>query len=224
MREPLLSDASTTSTPLVRPLIILFLWGKFAASGGVPMGNSDTTAPFDIISWYNFLFSGGYATSIPLPNTAIVLPLPAIAPLCAAESIPLAIPLTIVTPSPAISLDIFSAAAMPYGVGSLVPTIAMALSSSLHNVPFTYKYGGGSGIENRALGKSVCLRVKNVTPCFSIRLISFSTQPHSLNPFMAWLSFLPIPGVCSSLLSAVSKTALGSLNSSMSALQVILPI
>ena len=43
--EPLASAASTTSTPRASPLIRRLRRGKLAASGGVPSGNSDTSAP-----------------------------------------------------------------------------------------------------------------------------------------------------------------------------------
>ena len=42
---PLLMGASTTSTPNERPLMILFLRGKFCGLGGLFGGSSDTTSP-----------------------------------------------------------------------------------------------------------------------------------------------------------------------------------
>src|ERR1039458_6182391 len=63
-------------------------------------------------------------TSAPQPSTATVSPPIASAPLCAAESIPRAMPLTIVSPAWARSLESRSATAKPYGVGRRVPTTA----------------------------------------------------------------------------------------------------
>jgi len=57
---PLLVAASTTNTPSLKPLIILFLSGKFNFSGLVPIIYSERiTPPFLIISWKILLFSGG---------------------------------------------------------------------------------------------------------------------------------------------------------------------
>jgi len=49
MREPLCFVASTTTTPLLKPLMIRFLMGKFLGSGGLPIGNSVITTPFSVI-------------------------------------------------------------------------------------------------------------------------------------------------------------------------------
>ena len=47
MRVPLYSAASTTSTPIDIPLMILFRIGKFCGAANVPIGNSETRAPPD---------------------------------------------------------------------------------------------------------------------------------------------------------------------------------
>ena len=61
----------------------------------VPPSYSVITAPPEfIISFKSSIFSLGYICLKPLPSTAIVFPFPIIVPICAALSIPFAIPLT----------------------------------------------------------------------------------------------------------------------------------
>ena len=48
--DPLLSAASTTTTPSARPLIMRFLDGKLPGDGGAPGGNSVRSAPVRAIS------------------------------------------------------------------------------------------------------------------------------------------------------------------------------
>ena len=75
INEPLLPFASTTITPLLRPLIIRFRAGKCLADGGVPGGYSDTSKPlFCKIRSNNFVFSRGYTISNPQPMTTIPYP------------------------------------------------------------------------------------------------------------------------------------------------------
>lgn len=95
---PLLSPASITTVPWARPLIILFLFGKFPAFGFVPRENSEIIVPFSSIFSAKTLFSGGYKTSTPLHKTAIVLPLESTVFLWDIESMPRAKPLTMVIP------------------------------------------------------------------------------------------------------------------------------
>ena len=64
--------------------------------------------------------------STPQPSTATVSPPAASAPLCAAVSMPRAMPLTIVRPACARSAESRSATARPYGVGRRVPTTPSA--------------------------------------------------------------------------------------------------
>ena len=80
-------------TPLLNPLIILFLLGKLYEKGDVPGINSDSNKPSSSILLYRFLFIYGYTTSIPHPKTPIVFPPLASIDLCATESIPSATPL-----------------------------------------------------------------------------------------------------------------------------------
>ena len=144
---PLLSPASTIKTILDNPLIMRLRTGNLHALGGVPNGNSLITAPFCTISSMIRAFSRGYAISTPQPKTAMVDPfLDSSAPLCAAASIPRAIPLTTHTSCSANSNAMRLAAVMPYAVGLREPTIATALSLNEFILPFTNITGGGSKI------------------------------------------------------------------------------
>ena len=109
-RVPEFSLASTTRTATLSPLRIRFRRGKFCGAGNVPMGFSVTIAPPPAsISSASFLFSFGYTTSMPVPQTATVGMRAASAPRCAQESIPRAIPLTIRSRRTAKSRDSISA-------------------------------------------------------------------------------------------------------------------
>ena len=59
IREPLSVVASTITTPRERPLMILFLLGKFFPSGREERENSEITAPWLMMSEKSLLFSGG---------------------------------------------------------------------------------------------------------------------------------------------------------------------
>src|SRR5438105_3999079 len=78
--------------------------------------------------------------SMPEPSTAIVRPPAASAPRCAAASMPIARPLTTVTPSAASSRPSRSAVESPYALASREPTLAIASRSTgidgvEHDVP-----------------------------------------------------------------------------------------
>ena len=61
IKLPLFSPASTTTTPSLIPLIILFRLGKFCGTGTTFSSYSVITAPpYFIISSINFIFSFGY--------------------------------------------------------------------------------------------------------------------------------------------------------------------
>ena len=64
---------------------------------------------------------------MPEPKTAIVLPSAESAPLWAAESQPLAMPLTMTIPAEARSLETASAIESPYVEARLVPTTAIEI-------------------------------------------------------------------------------------------------
>ena len=97
--EPLRCAASTTSTPLLRPLIMRFRRGKLRGKGSISKGNSDTRAPPASIKLSaRRTCRRGYIVSKPFPSTAILAPCVFIAAVCATPSIPLASPLVIVTP------------------------------------------------------------------------------------------------------------------------------
>ena len=55
INEPLFSEASTTITPSLSPLIILFLLGKFCFNGPVPIKNSEIPTP--IFGWISYIYS-----------------------------------------------------------------------------------------------------------------------------------------------------------------------
>jgi len=59
----------------------------------VDVGNSEMINPFSAISDASFLFSAGYNSSTPQPKTATVSPPASSVALCAAVSMPRAIPL-----------------------------------------------------------------------------------------------------------------------------------
>src|ERR1700732_2354914 len=81
MRVPLHSAASTASTPADMPLMIRLRMGKFCGAGKVPTGNSEISAPpRATICSASRMFSLGYLMSIPVPRTATVFPLAAMAP------------------------------------------------------------------------------------------------------------------------------------------------
>jgi hypothetical protein len=59
IREPEALAASTTTVPAASPAMMRFRCGKCAATGGVPGGNSDTTAPLPAIRRASDWFCGG---------------------------------------------------------------------------------------------------------------------------------------------------------------------
>ena len=99
INDPLVSSASIIIVAIDKPLIILFLVGKFSGFILSFILYSVIINPlFSIISFANLVFSSGYIFDNPFPKTAIVLPFAASAPICANWSIPFANPLTIVNP------------------------------------------------------------------------------------------------------------------------------
>src|SRR5882762_10504415 len=99
MSEPESRVASTTRQPRARPEMRRLRRGKFPALGGVPSGNSDTSAPRDKISSASGSLRRGYTMSMPVPSTAMVDPRPSRPPECAALSTPIAKPLTMTRPA-----------------------------------------------------------------------------------------------------------------------------
>ncbi len=95
------------------PLMMRLRMGKFCGKATVPMGNSETMSPFTASSAASLRFSEGYTTSTPQPSTAMVSPPAASAPLCAAVSMPRAMPLAMVRPACARSAESRSATARP---------------------------------------------------------------------------------------------------------------
>ena len=123
---PLLCIASTIRTPIDKPLTILFLSKNFFDVACFFGEYSLKTKPLlFIISWNNFLFSSGYIFSKPHGKTAIVFPCSSNTALCAIESIPIAIPLTIVIPCFTNSFANFLANISPYSLFNLEPIIAI---------------------------------------------------------------------------------------------------
>src|SRR6266852_3456327 len=84
MSEPESRAASTTRQPRARPEMRRLRRGKFPALGGVPSGNSDTSAPRNKISSASGSLRRGYTMSMPVPSTAMVDPRPSRPPECAA--------------------------------------------------------------------------------------------------------------------------------------------
>lgn len=75
IRVPLYSAASTTKTPIDMPLMMRLRFGKFCGAANVPTGNSAIRAPpKERICSASHVFSFGYETSTPVPNTATVFP------------------------------------------------------------------------------------------------------------------------------------------------------
>ena len=72
--EPLLSPASTTSTPLLMPEIIRLRMGNVVFDAGVNGANSEITAPFLLISSLRYALCIRYLVPRPQPRTATVLP------------------------------------------------------------------------------------------------------------------------------------------------------
>ncbi len=157
--EPLRSAASTTTTASDSPAITALRVGKWCGSGGVPGANCDTSAPRATISSASRAFSGGYTTSTPEPNTAMLRPPTRSAPRCAAVSMPRARPLTMVTPRAARSAASVSATSSPYGVARRDPTTATASASSSTSAPRTWSVGGAVGTASRCAGYSASPRV-----------------------------------------------------------------
>ena len=100
--EPLRSVASTTTVPSDKPLMMRLRAGKFSASGCVPMGYSDTTAPLlgDSHVAGDDAHSGTPRQSHSRAPRRCDPPARSAAS-CAAASIPRARPLTTVMPRPA---------------------------------------------------------------------------------------------------------------------------
>ena len=121
---PDLNGASTTMVTSASAAIIRFRRGKHPGAARLPGARSDNTSPEAAISRCNARCPTGYGTSTPVPSTAIVSPFAASAPRWAAESIPLANPLTTAIPALANALASSSATRMPYGDASRVPTMA----------------------------------------------------------------------------------------------------
>ena len=110
---PLVSGASTTSTPLHKPLMIRFRLGKFHLYGGVPGGNSVSKQPQRSVSAYSDRLEAGYTTSAPLPSTPTTIPPFPKAPHMAMASTPAAAPETTKPPQAAIWLPIRLALVRP---------------------------------------------------------------------------------------------------------------
>src|SRR3989304_2864883 len=70
MSAPLRAEASTTTTAPESPLMTRLRRGKWSARGGVPGGNSLTSAPRAATASASAACSGGYVTSTPHPRTA----------------------------------------------------------------------------------------------------------------------------------------------------------
>lgn len=98
MRVPERLAASTTTTPRERPLMMRLRTGKFSRRAGVPGANSETSRPFAAILSYKRVLGPGYGTSMPVPRTAMLLPVLPSAASCAALSMPQAMPETTVMP------------------------------------------------------------------------------------------------------------------------------
>ena len=96
---PLFIAASTTTTPSLKPLIILFLLEKwYGATVELILYSDNNNPPFSNILFDKCKFCFGRGLSTPEPSTAIVLDFPLIQPMCEYASIPIANPLTILTP------------------------------------------------------------------------------------------------------------------------------
>ena len=74
------------------------------------------------------------------------------APLCAIESNPAASPLTIVRPASDNFFENSKVTLSPYGVGCLVPIIAIQSLFNKSMLPLQNKQIGGSGISNNSSG------------------------------------------------------------------------
>src|ERR1035438_8498891 len=90
------------------------------------------------------------------------------APLCAAESIPRAMPLTMVSPAWARSLESRSATARPYGVGRRVPTTASEIACNSSTRPRVNSTMGGSKISRSRCGYRGSLKVTATAPASAI--------------------------------------------------------
>lgn len=154
---PLFLPASTTKTPSDKPLIILFLFGKFSLFGFVPFGYSEIIQPPVFkIDFAKSLFWDGYNLSIPHPKTAIVFPMrvsfwiffdkTCTLPRWAYVSIPKARPLMILKPFKDNFFEKSNATFLPYCVHLLVPTIAIPFWFKIHLFPNIYNFNGGSYI------------------------------------------------------------------------------
>ena len=124
----------------------------------MPGGYSERTAPDSAISSNSFALNFGYATSTPQPSTATVRPARK-APLCAAESIPCAAPLTTVTPCAATPIAISSATRFPYWVAARAPTIAIRSVPGI-GFPRANRTNGGRAISRRIGGYSSSSRTR----------------------------------------------------------------
>ena len=122
--DPLRLVASTITVPRVMPEITRFRMGKFAASGGVPGGNSVRIRPPSAMARVSLACERGYTRSMPVPRTAIVFPEASRAAVCDAASMPRASPETITMPAETSCRARCAAAFIPYGDARRDPTIA----------------------------------------------------------------------------------------------------
>ncbi len=145
-----LSITTSTSTSAAR---MRLRSGNRNASGGVPGGHSETTAPRALTSAHSEACCLGYGASGPLPTTANGRASGwASAPRWAAPSMPLARPDTTVTPRADSSKPNSAAVSRPRCVALRVPTMPTRRASSIDRSPRTNSTAGARGSWNNAAG------------------------------------------------------------------------
>ncbi len=154
MSAPLPMGASMTSVARLSPLMMRLRRGKVPRVGAESGGCSPTMAPPEArMAAARPACARGPAWASPPPMTATVRPLASSVAAWATPSMPMARPLTTVTPRTARAAATRPARERPVGVGRLVPTIATSGSASIAAAsPAPNSTGGGGSMTRNAAG------------------------------------------------------------------------